>query len=82
MQNFVGAPGSSEVSKGVFVTTGFFDDRARKKAADAAKKGMIIRLIDGEEPDKTDDKNNIGVRTKRKIEIKIVDTAYFMSGDE
>lgn len=51
-------------------------------AADAAKKGMIIRLIDGEEPDKTDDKNNIGVRTKRKIEIKIVDTAYFMSGDE
>lgn len=82
MQNFVGALGSSEVSKGVFVTTNFFDDRARKKAADAAKKGMIIRLIDGEELTKLMIKHNIGVRTMRKIEIKIVDTAYFMSGDE
>lgn len=43
---------------------------------------MIIRLIDGEELTKLMIKHDIGVRTMRKVEIKIVDAAYFMSGDE
>ena len=82
VQNFVGALGCSEVSKGVFITTSLFDEKAKKKALDAAKKGMIIRLIDGQELTKLMIEHNVGVRTIRTIEIKIVDTAYFISPDE
>ena len=48
MQNFAGALSCSPVRKGVFITTSYFDERARRKADDASKKGLIIRLIDGE----------------------------------
>ncbi|MGN1079307.1 MAG: hypothetical protein ACI4TE_03950 [Alphaproteobacteria bacterium] len=43
---------------------------------------MIIRLIDGKELPRLMIKYNIGVKTMRTVKIKIVDTAYFMSGDE
>ena len=66
MQNFAGALGCSPVRKGVFITTSFFDERAKKKAASV--QGKIIRLVDGEELTKLMIKHNLGVQVKTKIE--------------
>lgn len=70
MQNFAGALSCSPVRKGVFITTSFFDEKAKKKAEDVSKKGLVIRLINGNELPKLMIKHNIGVQIKSKIEIK------------
>lgn len=77
MQNFVGALSCSPVRKGVFITTSYFDEKAKKKAEDASKKGLIIRLINGDELTKLMIKHNIGVQIKTKIEIKKLDEDFF-----
>ena len=82
IQNFVGALGCSEVTKGVFITTSFFDEKAKRKALDAAKKNMIIRLIDGDELAKLMIEHNVGVKTKETIRIKAVDMDYFRPEEE
>ena len=76
MQNFAGALGCSTVRKGVFITTSFFDERAKKKAASV--QGKIIRLIDGQELTTLMIKHNIGVQTKTRIEIKKLDEDFFI----
>lgn len=75
MQNFAGALGCSPVRKGVFITTSFFDERAKKKAASV--QGKIIRLVDGEELTKLMIKHSLGVQVKTKIEIKKIDEDFF-----
>ena len=70
MQNFAGSLSCSSVRKGVFITTSFFDEKAKKKAEDASKKGLVIRLINGNELTKLMIKHNIGVQIKSRIEIK------------
>lgn len=75
MQNFVGALGCSPVRKGVFITTSFFDERAKKKAENA--QGKVLRLIDGEELTKLMIKHNIGVQTKIQVELKKLDEDFF-----
>src|SRR5574344_1616820 len=75
MQNFVGALGCSTVRKGVFITTSFFDERAKKKAESV--QGKILRLIDGQELTKLMIKHNVGVQTKTKFEIKKLDEDFF-----
>lgn len=77
MQNFAGALSCSPVRKGVFITTSYFDEKAKKKADDASKKGLIIRLINGDELTKLMIKHNIGVQIKTKIEIKKLDEDFF-----
>lgn len=59
MQNFAGALGCSTVRKGVFITTSFFDEKAKQKAASV--QGKVIRLINGDELTKLMIKHNIGV---------------------
>ena len=76
MQNFAGALGCSTVRKGVFITTSFFDERAKKKADSV--QGKVIRLIDGNELTKLMIKHNIGVQTKNTIEIKKLDEDFFV----
>ena len=76
MQNFAGALGCSTVRKGVFITTSFFDERAKKKAASV--QGKVIRLIDGQELTTLMIKHNIGVQTKTRIEIKKLDEDFFI----
>lgn len=78
MQNFAGALGCSPVRKGVFITTSYFDDRAKKKAESV--QGKVIRLVDGDELTKLMIKHNIGVQLKTRIEIKKIDEDFF--GDE
>lgn len=75
MQNFAGALGCSPVRKGVFITTSYFDERAKRKAESI--QGKVIRLVDGEELTKLMIKHNIGVQTKTKIEIKKLDEDFF-----
>lgn len=75
MQNFAGALGCSPVRKGVFITTSYFDERAKKKAESV--QGKIIRLVDGEELTKLMIKHNIGVQVKTRIEIKKIDEDFF-----
>lgn len=76
MQNFAGALGCSTVRKGVFITTSFFDERAKEKAASV--QGKVIRLIDGQELTTLMSKHNIGVQTKTRIEIKKLDEDFFI----
>ena len=75
MQNFAGALGCSPVRKGVFITTSFFDERAKKKAESV--QGKVIRLVDGEELTRLMIKHNLGVQVKTKIEIKKIDEDFF-----
>lgn len=78
MQNFAGALSCSPVRKGVFITTSYFDEKAKKKAEDASKKGLIIRLINGEELTRLMIKHNVGVQPKQPpIEIKKIDEDFF-----
>ena len=78
MQNFAGALSCSPVRKGVFITTSYFDEKAKKKADDASKKGLIIRLINGEELTRLMIKHNVGVQPKHPpIEIKKIDEDFF-----
>ncbi len=75
MQNFAGALGCSPVRKGVFITTSYFDERAKKKAE--SLQGKVIRLVDGNELTRLMIKHNVGVQTKTKIEIKKLDEDFF-----
>ena len=75
MQNFAGALGCSPVRKGVFITTSYFDEKAKRKAA--SLQGKVIRLVDGDELTRLMVKHNVGVQTKTKIEIKKLDEDFF-----
>lgn len=79
MQNFAGALGCSAVNKGVFITTSYFDERAKRKAQSI--QGKIIRLVDGEELTRLMIKHNVGVQTKTIIEIKKLDEDFFNDED-
>lgn len=76
MQNFAGALGYSPVRKGVFITTSYFDERAKRKAESI--QGKVIRLVDGDELTRLMIKHNVGVQLKTKIEIKKIDEDFFI----
>ena len=75
MQNFAGALGCSPVRKGVFITTSYFDERAKRKAESI--QGKVIRLVDGDELTRLMIKHNVGVQLKTKIEVKKIDEDFF-----
>lgn len=75
MQNFAGALGCSPVRKGVFITTSYFDEKAKEKARSV--QGKVIRLVDGDELTRLMIKHDLGVQLKTKIEIKKIDEDFF-----
>lgn len=75
MQNFAGALGCSPVRKGVFITTSYFDERAKRKASSI--QGKVIRLVDGDELTRLMIKHNVGVQLKTRIDIKKIDEDFF-----
>lgn len=77
IRNFIGAM-SGDVSKGIFVTTSFFDDSAVRKAKDARNHKII--LIDGSQLVSLMIKHNIGVQIKNTYEVKEVDEDFFEMG--
>lgn len=75
MRDFMGALADKPVSKGVFITTVSFSDKAVRMAKDS--KHHAVRLIDGTELVDLMIKHNLGVRLKKGYEIKEIDNSYF-----
>lgn len=73
IRNFIGAM-SGDTTKGIFVTTSDFAERAKKKAKDAHHK---IILIDGIKLVDLMYKFGVGVQTKNSYEVKAVDIDFF-----
>ena len=61
--------------RGVFITTSYFDERAKRKASSI--QGKVIRLVDGDELTRLMIKHNVGVQLKTRIDIKKIDEDFF-----
>lgn len=75
IRNFIGAM-SGDTSKGVFVTTSDFDNKAIKKAHDAHH---TIILINGKKLVDLMHQYNVGFQIKETIEIKELDEDFFIA---
>lgn len=74
IRNFIGAM-SSDVTKGIFVTTSDFDSKAIEKVRDDHHHKII--LINGSQLAELMIKYHIGVQTKAKYEVLEIDEDYF-----
>lgn len=74
IQAFVGAIEMKHASKGVFITTSYFTEPARKCANDV--KSSIV-LIDGEQLCRYMIEYNLGVSVRQTYEVKQIDRDYF-----
>jgi restriction system protein len=73
IRNFIGAM-SGDTTKGVFVTTSSFDDRAIKKAQEAHH---TLILIDGQRLVDLMYQYNVGVQVRSTYEVKEIDSDFF-----
>lgn len=71
---FIGALAKHGANRGVFFTTSRFTQDARR-AVELPHLRLV--LIDGEELSRLAVEHNVGVSTKRRIEVKRVDTDFF-----
>lgn len=76
VRDFAGALLSKKSSKGVFITTSIFPDSAYEFVNKIDRK---IILIDGNKLSELMFKFNLGVTRKTSIEIKEIDTDYFLT---
>lgn len=74
IQQFAGALDEKRASKGVFITTSNYSKDARNYVANLSKK---IVLIDGKELANYMIEYGVGVSTKKKYEVKKIDSDYF-----
>lgn len=74
IRNFIGAM-SSDVTKGIFVTTSDFDSKAIEKVRDDHHHKIV--LINGSQLAELMIKYHIGVQTKAKYEVLEIDEDYF-----
>lgn len=74
IQKFAGALLGKKASKGVFITTSSFSKEAEDYASGISQK---IVLIDGAKLASLMIEYNVGVSTKRTLEIKKIDSDYF-----
>jgi restriction system protein len=74
IQAFAETMDGLSVAKGVFVTSGTFTRDAAEFAKSSTKP---IRLVDGDELAGLMCRHNIGVRVRRSVEIKGLDTGFF-----
>ena len=74
IQSFVGALAGKQANKGVFITTSNFSSHARDYAHSVSQK---VILIDGTRLAELMIEHNIGVSTKRTLQIKRIDSGYF-----
>lgn len=74
IQQFIGALNEQKASKGVFVTTSTFTQGAKESVVNASSK---IVLIDGNALAQYMIEFNVGVSTRKRYEVKRVDTDYF-----
>lgn len=76
VRDFVGALAATNTKKGIFVTTSFFTDEAKRAAADL-KDGTRVILIDGMRLVKLMDEHRVGVVESENITINRLDGDYF-----
>lgn len=74
LQAFAGSLEGQRASKGVFITTSYFTSEAQDYVKRISKR---IVLIDGPTLAKLMYEHGVGVRTKRTLDVKRVDDAYF-----
>ena len=74
LRNFAGAIDAAGTTKGVFVTTSAFT-RAAKDYVNRSPKRIV--LIDGEELGRLMEVHSVGVRTRVRHEVKLIDEDYF-----
>ena len=74
VRDFLGALSVKKASKGIFITTSDFPQKSRD---DVAKSSKNIILINGKELINHMIKNNVGIKTKKSIQIKEIDEEYF-----
>lgn len=74
MRDFVGALATNNVSKGVFITTSSFADKAEKTAQNAH--GHTIVLIDGKKLAKLMRGHGLGAKHKENYDIREFDASY------
>lgn len=75
MRDFLGALSDKPVTKGVFITTSAFSEKAANMAKNA--KHHVVRLVDGFELAELMMKHNLGVRLKKGYEVKEIDSSFF-----
>lgn len=75
MRDFVGALATNNMSKGVFITTSTFADKAKTCAKNAH--GHSIVLIDGPMLARLMREHNLGAKQKKNYDIKEFDASYF-----
>lgn len=75
MQKFVGALAKRSASKGVFITTARFSDKAREFVNGLPN--TVVVLIDGKELVELMIKYNVGVAIEETYEVKRIDSDYF-----
>ena len=73
VRDFLGALSTHKISKGIFVTTSTFDNKAIVAAKNSDKK---IRLIDKDELTELMIKYEVGTTKIKSYDIKIIDTDY------
>jgi len=73
IRNFIGAM-SGDTTKGVFVTTTSFDEKAARKAREAHH---TIILVDGERLVDLMYQYNVGVQVRNQYEVKQIDSDFF-----
>ena len=74
VRDFSGSLSGEKSSKGVFITTSDFTQKSRDYVA---KSSTSIILINGKELINYMIKNDVGVKTKKSIQIKEIDKEYF-----
>lgn len=79
IQNFIDALRMHGATKGVLITTSTFTRQAQEAARTIPS--LRIVLVDGDRLADLMIRHNVGVRTKRTIEIKDVDSDYFEPED-
>lgn len=77
IDRFVGSLSRKKAHKGVFLTTGTFTDGARRAAAEATAK---VVLIDGDELAELMIDHGVGVTAQKVYEVKKLDSDYFEGG--
>jgi restriction system protein len=77
IQKFVGALAGQRAKKGIFITTSRFSNEAQEYSTSIDAK---LVLIDGNKLAQLMIENNVGVSTVNIVEIKRIDTDYFIEG--
>ncbi len=78
IREFAGALDERGTTKGVFITTGEFDEEAVSHAQNSSKR---LVLIDGDELTRLLVKHGVAVRCHRTIELVKIDADYFDEAD-